>query len=1037
VKGGFSHDEAPAGSKSGPGDTLHIVIPEEAAFLHGAPKRLGSYELLEVIAHGGMGVVYKARHAGLDRIVALKMIRSGVLATPRDVERFQREARSAAKLHHPNIVAIHDIGEQEGQHYYTMDHVPGENLSERARTQPFSPRQAAEITAAVAAAIHYAHQSGVLHRDIKPANVILTPEQQPRVLDFGLALILADDSALTLTGTPVGSPPYMPPEQAAGQTGRIDARSDVYGLGALLYELLTGHPPFRAASTMETLRLVIENEVVPPRRLNPALPSDLETLCLKCLEKDPNRRYQTAQELKEELGRFIRDEPILARPVSQVEKVRRWCRRKPLVASLSATTFILLLSVAVGSPIALYHINQERKRAEASLQKEAASRQRAERAEGEMEQQLHAALLEQGRATILSGEMGQRFRALDAVRRASAISNSVELRGVAIAALALPDLRFERELAVPPNVFVAKLDPAFERIALGAGNGPVEIRAVSDNRLLVTLPAATNRAISSLGQWSRDGRFFAVERGYESGRSMDMEVWNVASATRVLLVHASSPSAFSFHPRWPRIVVGRAPAAAVTWDLESGQEITSQPLEGRPRLLKFAPDGEAIAAVHDVGQQSKVTIHSSQDGVSGTSRLFTNRVHEITWHPGGDSLAVGDDKGRVHVMNAQTGETHLLGRHKSDVTVLEFTPDGQYLFSGGWDQEVICWNVNAMRRAFAVLLKSYHVQFRADGRQCAIRRANPETRVQLYEFERPALHREFAEDLGGPRGSAAFSRDGRWLAACGDERLVVWDLNRDGPGAVMQGIPDTRVSFAANGELFVNPRGGCSRWRPAPGTNAAGPPELKPLDLAKPAGMFSFCVVSNGLVLTGTNGSRWAVLDRLADEGSRWAPTISGLNGVSPDERWLALFRPFGTDLYIHRLPALEPVTRLTNEYRIDQFEFSPLGDEVAVGNWKGVEFWSTTTWQRTRHLTNFTDVLYSPDARTLWLSTKFQAASLHDARTADLILPMPPNTRPRALSPDGRHLAVTVNAHRVQVWDLAEVRLRLRELGLDWASNR
>jgi WD40 repeat protein/tRNA A-37 threonylcarbamoyl transferase component Bud32 len=358
VRGAFSQDGS---SKPGLGDTLHIVIPEEAALPEGAPKRLGSYELLERIAQGGMGVVYKARHAGLDRVVALKMIRSGVLATPRDVERFQREARSAAKLRHPNIVTIHDIGEQEGQHYYTMDYVPGENLCERARTKPFSPRQAAEITAGVAAAIDYAHQSGVLHRDIKPANVILTPEQQPRVLDFGLALILADDSTLTQTGTPVGSPPYMPPEQAAGQTGRIDARSDVYGLGALLYDLLTGHPPFRAASTMETLRLVIENEVVPPRRLNPALPSDLETICLKCLEKDPNRRYQTAQELGEELGRFIRDEPILAHPISRVGQAWRWCRRKPLVASLSAATLALLICVAIGSPIALYKINQERK----------------------------------------------------------------------------------------------------------------------------------------------------------------------------------------------------------------------------------------------------------------------------------------------------------------------------------------------------------------------------------------------------------------------------------------------------------------------------------------------------------------------------------------------------------------------------------------------------------------------------------------------------------------------------------------------------
>ena len=344
-----------------PGATLHIVIPENTALPPGAPRKLGDYELIEEIARGGMGIVYKAWQPGLERFVAVKTIRSGLLATSADVERFQREAKAAAKLHHPNIVGIHEIGEQDGQHYFAMDYVPGQSLATIARTQPFLPEQAAQITAAIAEAIHYAHGQGVLHRDLKPANVILGPDG-PRVLDFGLARVVTDDSQLTQSGAPMGSPSYMPPEQAAGKTRTLDARAD--GTGAMLYELLTGRPPFQAATVMETLRLVQETEPVTLRRINPSLPADLETICLKCLEKEPAKRYQTAEALADELGRFQRDEPIHARPVRAPEKVWRWCRRKPALSGSLAAAFTLLLVVAIGAPIAAFRINRERQRAE-------------------------------------------------------------------------------------------------------------------------------------------------------------------------------------------------------------------------------------------------------------------------------------------------------------------------------------------------------------------------------------------------------------------------------------------------------------------------------------------------------------------------------------------------------------------------------------------------------------------------------------------------------------------------------------------------
>jgi WD40 repeat protein len=383
-------------------------------------------------------------------------------------------------------------------------------------------------------------------------------------------------------------------------------------------------------------------------------------------------------------------------------------------------------------------------------------------------------------------------------------------------------------------------------------------------------------------------------------------------------------------------------------------------------------------------------------------------------------------------MDAQTGETRLLGKHKAAAVFTVFSPGGEYLFSGGWDRDLICWDVKAMRRAFTVGLDSYHLQFRADGRQCAIAWWPP-ARVQLHAFERPVLYREFDGDLGGGRNHAAFSPDGRWLAGSGAGRLVVWDLDSKGPGAVLDEAAEGRVRYAPNGELFVDRRGGCSRFRLRPGTNGAAP-ELERIPMASPAGIVSLCLVSNGVVFTGARGSRLAAFDQLAADSGEWKRTVDGLNGASNDGRWLAMFRSFTPHVYVHRLPGLERAAKLTNEGNISRFEFSPLNDEVAVcSRTGGIEVWSTATWERTRRMTNFTDLRYSPDARTFWLSTQFRTAALHDARTTEPLLPLPAGTLPLAYSPDARSLAVSVDQRHMQVWDLVEVRNQLRAIGLDW----
>nr|MBC8290731.1 serine/threonine protein kinase [Planctomycetota bacterium] len=313
------------------------------------PRFLGDYELIEEVARGGMGVVYKARQLSLGRIVAIKVIRGGDFAIDNDIQRFRNEAEAIANLHHPNIVAIHEVGEHEGQYYFSMNFVDGGCLSDLVREHPLPVNDAVAIVKQVAEAVQFAHQQGVLHRDIKPSNILIDTNGRIQLTDFGLAKRVESDSQLTMTGQILGTPSYMSPEQAAGNRTLMGPSSDVYSLGAVLCELLTGRPPFAAATPIETIRQVFEEDSLSPRLLNSDVPRDLETICLKCLKKLPAERYFSAQELADELDRFLEGKPIQARPLGFVSRVWRWCRRKPLAAELIVATVVLSIFVIVES----------------------------------------------------------------------------------------------------------------------------------------------------------------------------------------------------------------------------------------------------------------------------------------------------------------------------------------------------------------------------------------------------------------------------------------------------------------------------------------------------------------------------------------------------------------------------------------------------------------------------------------------------------------------------------------------------------------
>jgi len=531
------------------------------------PNRFGDYEILREIGRGGMGKVYRARQISLDRIVALKVISAGEITASNLVDRFRIEAEAAASLDHPNIVSIYEVGEQDGWNFFSMRLVEGQTLSQALERGPLEFKPAAQVLAKVSRAIQHAHERGVLHRDLKPGNVLLDAAGEPHVADFGLAKFTQRESDLTLTHTALGTPAYMSPEQAAGRVKEVTTASDVYGLGAVLFEMLTGKAPFAGESAMAIARQVVDDEPPLPSSINRAVPRDLTIICLKCLEKEPARRYPTAAALADDLERWLRHEPISAHAAAPVERLAKWIRRKPVHTALAATGVIAVIALVVGTVVSLGQARRANRAQRETTLTLADMYTRSGLTAAKNDGPTQAALWFANAAVIARGDSA-RFEA-NRVRAAA----------------------WRREAFVPIRVFETEFHSVEELhwnpkhatiIAESGSSGRTIIWDLQADRLWEPKPGTMlRRAV-----WDSAGQRIAVQSGD------DIAVLSYPSGTEEGRVAARSITAMTFSPTADWLAVAALESFLCNW--RTGERRSLPKLRTSPIRLRFSRDGASL-----------------------------------------------------------------------------------------------------------------------------------------------------------------------------------------------------------------------------------------------------------------------------------------------------------------------------------------------------------------------------------------------------------------------------------------------------------
>jgi len=970
----------------------------------------GDYDLLDEIARGGMGVVYKARQRNLGRIVAVKMILAGPQAGKDFVRRFRTESAAAAILQHPNIVAIHDVGVHDGRHYFSMDYVEGQSLAQLAGQQPLAPARAARYVELIASAIHYAHERGILHRDLKPSNVLIDANDQPRITDFGLARRLDGDSSLTLTGQVLGSPNFMPPEQAGGGRGKVGRPSDVYALGGILYHLLTARAPFQADSLQQLITQVLHAEPVSPRLLNPSIPRDLETITLKCLEKEPSRRYQNAQALADELGRFLRGEPIHARPITAPERLWRWGRRKPVLALL-----IVLLHV-VGAA-GLTGIVWQWRRAEHQLYVA-----NMNVVQHRWEQNHVSRVRELLKKTSTSTERGFEWYYWQRQMH-----------------LELKTLRGH----TGPILSVA-YSPDGQRIVTGSADHTAMVWDAASRKKLLTFRGHT-KPVKSVA-FSPDGQ--RILTGSWDGTAI---VWDTTNGTNLLSLKGHEAAIFSvaFSTNGQRIVTGSQDKTAKVWDAVTGTNLLTFP--GHTNgvwAVAFSPDGQRIVSG---GWDQTARVWDAANGKE-LCKLVGHRgaVFSVAFSPDGQSVVTGSLDHQVKVWNATNGAVrHTLRGHGTSVLSVGFSPDGKRIISGSGDQTARIWD--------AVTGEELHVfkghgspigsaAFSPDGRWIvtgggAVKRPSPDGRSFNANIEEDPTAKVW--DAGGGMevltleghtsvvSSVDVSADGRLvLSGSFDGTAKVWDVlsRREVQMVSGSGAAIRAVAFLPDGKRFVTGSfdGTASVWDIASGK------EQHRLQ-GHTAEIFSVAVSPDGRwVATGS----WDHTVRLWDAPTgRHSHTLSGRGAkvypvaFSPDgQRMVSASWGETVNVNVWEANSGKELFTFQPNAGIWSAAFSRDGRRIVTGTGGlTAKVWDAASGKEqltlTGHTAHIHAAVFSPDGRRIVTGSVDQTAKLWDAATGEELLTLKGHADvvfSVAFSSDGQRIVTGSGDHTIKVWEAA-----------------